>query len=259
MTKKFEDLELQHIAYNAQRTLRSANPSQFEMVKLGELTLLKDRNIAFANQIWGLNEQVFNQLPNILAQYNEISKSPYLDITADNQTEKLKTDLEGLGFEIAEVLNFLTLNLADTKTTKPQHKVERLHNKDADMFLDLLKISGMQPTDEIWQLKKPLYCTDKFRCFVAKIDGELRALATTFVDGQYGLMANAFTQPKFQNLGCQTAILQARLNDAKQIGLTTLIVDVIPNTTSERNCLKIGFKPLETRYIWQKKANKKAR
>lgn len=255
MSKKFEDLEFQHIAYNAQRTLRNADSSQFEIIKFHNLDLLKDQKVAFANQIWGLNEQSIVHLPNALTKYNEISMSPYLEITHDNMTENLKTSLVDLGFESVETLNFLTVNLADIKTAAPKKiTVERLQSQDADMFLNLLKTSGMKPAAEVWQLKKHLYCTDIFRCFVAKVDGHPRALATTFVDQQYGLLANAYTQSNFQNQGCQTALLQARMNDAKQLGLTELIVDVVPNTSSERNCLKVGFKPLNTRHTWHKKS-----
>ena len=178
--------------------------------------------------------------------------SPCIDIKHDDLTDSLKTYLTSLGFELVETLNFLSIQCADIQQTIPKIKVERLQPKHANIFLDLLKTSGLQCTDDIWQLKQQHYCTERFRCFIAKIDGQPRALATTFIDEQYGLLANAFTPADFQNIGCQTALLTARLQDAKSLGLSTLIVDVIPNTTSERNCLKLGFQPLETRYIWQK-------
>lgn len=254
MSEQFKHLEFQHIAYNAQRTLRNANTSQFEIVNFNGLQCLQDQEIAFANQIWGLSEQSIHHLPSALETYDAISKSPELDITDVNLSKNLKSNLETLGFEQIETLDFLSINLNNFIPQKPKITVERLQNSQADTFLDLLKTSGMNPTDDIWKIKKHLYCTDKFRCFVAKIDGQPRAIATTFVDGQYGLLANAYTQPKFQKQGCQTALLQARLNDAKHLGLTELIVDVVPHTTSQRNCLKIGFTPLNTRYIWHKKS-----
>ena len=248
----FKNLELKHIEFNAQRTLRTAKPSLFETRKSGELLLLQDANIAFANQILSLNQQSQIDLADALTSYKKINMSPCIDIKHDDLTDSLKTYLTSLGFELVETLNFLSIQCADIQQTIPKIEVERLQPKHANMFLDLLKTSSLQCTDDIWQLKQQHYCTERFRCFIAKIDGQPRALATTFIDEQYGLLANAFTPADFQNIGCQTALLTARLQDAKSLGLSTLIVDVIPNTTSERNCLKLGFQPLETRYIWQK-------
>lgn len=256
MSQKFETLEHRHIAFNAQRTLRSAKSSQFEIDNFNGLQLLKDSNIAFANQIWGVNEQTIMHLTDAMSVYDEMSMSPEVDIIDVNLTPSVKDQLIDSGFELVETLNFLTINLNQVEITSSDIVVERQNNDDADKFLDLLKTSGLQTTAEIWQLKKQLYCTDTFRCYMAKIDGKACAMATTFIDGQYGLMANAYTHQDYQKQGCQTALLQARINDAKQIGLTDLIVDVVPNTSSERNCLKVGFKPLNTRYIWQRKTQK---
>lgn len=251
-SNKFQNLEIKHIEFNAQRTLRTNKPSRFEICKAQGLVLLKDANIAFANQIWGLNPHSQIQLHDALATYKRISMSPYLDIRGEDLTQNLKQQLQDMEFEIVETLNFLSIIRQDIEPSKPAIEVERLNPQDADMFLALLKTSGIQCDEDIWQLKKHLYCTERFRCYIAKIDGLPRALATTFIEGQYGLLANAFTQPEFQNRGCQTALLTARMQDAKKLNLTALIVDVIPNTVSERNCLKVGFNPLETRYIWQK-------
>ncbi len=252
MSNKFKKLEHNHIAYNAQRTLRTKTESQFKIDNFGSLQLLSDANIAFANQIWGIDEQSIKYLPEAMQIYDNLSMSPELDITDKNLTKKLRENLKKMGFKQIEILNFLVHKEEDFATISPEIEVERLQNEDADTLLKLLKISGMQTTEDIWQLKKHLYCTDLFRCYVAKIDGVVRALATTYVDGQFGLLANAYTQEAFQNQGCQTALIQARISDAKHLGLTDLIVDVLPNTSSESNCLKAGFKPLNTRYIWQK-------
>lgn len=252
--RKFENLEMKHTEFNAQRTLRTLKPSLFETQKFKGLMLLKDENIAFANQIFRVNQQSVNHLADALAIYNDISMSPYLDINQADLSDDLKLHLQNMKFEIVETLNFLSAKCQNISITTPKIEVNRLQPSDADAFLALLQTSGMQCTGEIWQHKKHLYCSDIFRCYIAKIDGQPRALATTFIHKQYGLMANAFTQPDFQNRGCQTALLTARMQDAKQLGLKQLIVDVVPDTASERNCLKAGFEPLETRYIWQKTA-----
>lgn len=254
MIDRFEKLEFSHTAYNARRTLRNANPSQFEIANFNGLKLLKDSEIAFANQIWGLSDQTIGFLPQAMQIYDQLKMSPYLDVAAANLSAALKTQLLDMNFEMIEELNFLSIKLAEIEVKSPQINVEFMQPSGADDFLKLLKTSGMQTTNEIWQLKNHLYCTDKFRCFMAKLDGVPRAMATTYVDGKYGFLANAYTQADFQNQGCQTALLQARIIDAKQLGLGELLVDVVPNTSSERNCLKAGFKPLATRYIWQKKS-----
>lgn len=250
--QKFENLESQHIAFNARRTLRNAKPSLYRKINIKQLILLTDANIAFANQIWGLSPHSMAYFDEALAVYQQLGMSPDVDIRQADLTDQVKKILQDRQFENDEILNFLSVNCQDITPKPVKLEVERLQPKDADVFLNLLKTSGMQCDDDIWQLKKHHYCTDMFRCYIAKIDGQPRALATMYIDKQYGLLANAYTQSEYQNRGCQTALLHARLHDAKNLGLSALIVDVIPDTSSERNCLKVGFKPLETRYIWQK-------
>lgn len=257
MANTINKLEVKHIAYSAQRTLRNATLSDFKTSNYNGLQLLIDKNIGFANQIWGVNEQTIFHLPKALGVYEALSMAPELDIINSNLTAETITKLTSFGFEKTEELNFLSTNMQSYTPINPVVKVTRLHNNNAEMFLKLLETSGMKTTQEIWQLKKHLYCTDTFRCFVAVHNNKPCALATSFVDGDFALLANAYTHTDFQNKGCQMALLQARLNDAKQLGLKQLIVDVEPNTTSERNCVRAGFKPLNSRSIWQKKAQYK--
>ncbi|MCJ8323184.1 MAG: GNAT family N-acetyltransferase [Rhizobiales bacterium] len=251
---KFSNLEINHIAFNAKRTLRTANSSQFELVHMHGLSLLKDAAIGFANQIWGINQQTIAHLPAALAVYANINQSPELDINQTDLTAKIGAQLASLNFEMVELLNFLSLECQaiPAPAVNSDIHVTRLMPSDADLFLALLETSGMQTNAEIWNLKKHLYCTDVFRCFVAKVDGVACGLATLYIDNQFGLLANAFVQPKFRNLGCQSVLLNARLQDAKKSGLKQLIVDVVPNSSSERNCVKFGFKAYETRFIWRK-------
>lgn len=126
------------------------------------------------------------------------------------------------GFQREFDHQFLQLRSRDYHSSDyhPVVRVERWTSTRADDFLALLKTSGLQCSDEIWQAKRHLYCSDAFRCFVAYQGDTPCAWATTYLDDDVATLANAFTQEAARGNGCQTALLHARIRDAIEHGAT---------------------------------------
>lgn len=107
-------------------------------------------------------------------------------------------------------------------------------------------------SDKCVQSGRVMYCTETFRCYVAKINGKPCAWATSFIENEYAILANAYTQEAYRSNGCQTALLRARIEEAIGLGVKVILTDVMPNSISSKNCKSVGFTKSGTRSVWCK-------
>lgn len=170
----------------------------------------------------------------------------FLELSAEGYVEKPSTEKSSAEALIAETSSVEPLSDVGKVT------IERWTQDNADEFLALLKTSGLECSDQIWQQKRALYCTDTFRCYVAKIEGKPCAWATSFINNGHAILANAYTQERYRSKGCQTALLRSRIEDAIALGAKVLLTDVMPNSTSSKNCKSIGFRSVGVRSVWCK-------
>jgi ribosomal protein S18 acetylase RimI-like enzyme len=62
-------------------------------------------------------------------------------------------------------------------------------------------------------------------------------------------MAGAATAPAHRRRGIQSALLSARLTDAKEMGCDVAVITVQPGSRSQQNAQRQGFDLLYTRAI----------
>jgi hypothetical protein len=247
MMRSGDDLLHLCIAYtrfNASRTLGSAAESRFEVRTVAGAHLIMDParpDSGLCNRVWGFRRG----LDEVLAAYGEIR--PQFDLD-DVRPDVVRPLLER-GYRPCESIIYLARRPEPLSTEGPV--VERWTRERADDFRELLGTSGATCTDEIWNLRRALYCTDEFRTYVALVDGEPRAWATLFVADERAYLANAFTQPQFRSRGCHTALLAARMNDSVELGLRWVATDVEANSASHLNCLRTSFEPLASHGWWR--------
>ncbi len=131
--------------------------------------------------------------------------------------------------------------------------VERLGPNDVDRFFDLLQQQGVEFPPEKRARKRPFYCTDRFRCYVARAGaGTACAWTTMYVEGRAAFFGNSFTLPPFRRLGMHSALLAARLNDAADLGLTAAYTDVEYGSQSHSNCERAGMRTLTINTVWSR-------
>lgn len=123
-----------------------------------------------------------------------------------------------------------------------EKRVTRYAATGAADFLRIVEATGSSPLGEgVVASKSRFYCSSEFRCFVARAGGEVEGIATMYVSKGVGWLANAYTFPRARRQGVHGALLDARLADARELGLRQLYTDVVPNDASERNLLRAGF------------------
>ena len=251
---RLTDLDLAYARFNAARTLGDARPSAFRVEHVGDLVVTIDpaRKATYSNRVLGLGAETLDDLDTVLARYEAAGTTPRLDVAAENMNRALNDALTARGFHRASALAYLAAEpgALDLRAVPGAPIVRWAHDR-VDAFLDLLALD--RPISaEIRDLRRAYYCTDGFRTYVAEPDGEPAAWATLFVHADMGLLGNAMTRKPFRGRGLHRALLQARLRDAARLGLTWVVSDVEPDTTSMRNCERAGLELLTTHTIWER-------
>ncbi len=206
----------------------------------------------YTNRILGLNESALGSLDELLGRYDPRTP-PCIDLRIENATAPVVNELLHRRYRPTISLYFLAAQTAG-RQADATHDIRRLGPNEAGAFLDLLETEGGPaiPAD-VRAAKAPYYCTDRFRTFVAQVDGRPVAWATMYVtdDEKHPYFANAFTHEEFRGRGIQRDLLLARMRDAAELGLDTLVTDVVPGTTSLRNCRRAGFEIETANCLWE--------
>jgi GNAT superfamily N-acetyltransferase len=86
--------------------------------------------------------------------------------------------------------------------------------------------------------------------FLAEVDGHPAAAGALFLHEGVALLAGASTIPQFRRRGAQLALLEARLDHAKQAGCDVAMMGAAPGSGSQRNAERAGFRIAYTRLKW---------
>lgn len=97
-----------------------------------------------------------------------------------------------------------------------------------------------------------------WRCYGARVDGEVQACAAMHIHGDLAEFGPAATLEPARGRGCQLALLHRRILDAIEAGCRTFWVETgerIPDklSTSYRNILRAGFEEAYLRPNWRQK------
>jgi GNAT superfamily N-acetyltransferase len=89
-------------------------------------------------------------------------------------------------------------------------------------------------------------------CFLAEIDSQPGATGALFLHDGVALLAGAATVPELRRRGLQNALLQARLQYARDHGCDLCVMVTEAGSNSQRNAERQGFRIAYTRIKWRK-------
>jgi GNAT superfamily N-acetyltransferase len=89
-------------------------------------------------------------------------------------------------------------------------------------------------------------------CFAASVDGTLAATGVLAMHGGIALLAGASTRPAWRRRGAQSALLAARLRQARRAGCDLAMICARPGSDSHRNAERRGFRIAYTRIKWHR-------
>ncbi len=98
---------------------------------------------------------------------------------------------------------------------------------------------------------------DGWRCYVARVDGEVSGCGAMVIENGIAELGIGATLEDARGRGCQTALLRRRIEDAVAAGCHTLFVETgerVPDrpSASYRNILKAGFEEAYLRPNWKR-------
>ena len=89
-------------------------------------------------------------------------------------------------------------------------------------------------------------------CFLATLDGTPAAAGALFLHRGVALFAGAATMPEHRRRGLQGALLEARIQYAREQGCDLAMMVTEPGSNSQRNAQRQGFHIAYSRTKWQK-------
>jgi ribosomal protein S18 acetylase RimI-like enzyme len=152
------------------------------------------------------------------------------------------------GYGIAELNNVLYRPLEAVEAVNSPVGVEIRPGQpeEAERFAKIVSRSFFEKGDEpegFGDLMTPLFRFKSARTFVACLNGTPVAAAAGLLIPQHRVFAlfGAGTLPEFRGRGIQTALLRTRMKAAADAGCEFVVVVTRGGTTSERNCVRLGF------------------
>ncbi|OJJ03315.1 hypothetical protein ASPVEDRAFT_42833 [Aspergillus versicolor CBS 583.65] len=181
--------------------------------------------------------------------FQGINLPPYIDLCPFSHPTARHLFNER-GYTLDSKISVYTLPLHDyeNNNTTTTTEITRVSDTEKDLFTDY-SISGAKslgrPVELLETLAKSATLRSDTRLYLAKIDGQISGSAgLAFLTTPFGQVAELYidsTVPEFRGRGVQTALLRARLADAKAAGVERAVMYARPGEASARNAERVGF------------------
>lgn len=171
--------------------------------------------------------------------------------------------LEARGYRIAGFENVLGLGLdGTTSAAAGATHVSRVAPSEEDAFLDTMLDAFATPDDEgvpshedfpremVARAMRTMARPPAHRRYLARLDGAIAGAGSLWIGDGIAQLSGAATLPTFRRRGVQTALLAARLRDARDAGCELATITTQPGSRSQRNAEQRGFSLLTTRVIF---------
>jgi ribosomal protein S18 acetylase RimI-like enzyme len=149
-------------------------------------------------------------------------------------------------FELNNVL-FRAIDSHDTVEKPKGIEIRPSSPAEAEVFSELVTRSFFdkeKPPADFADMLAPLFHFPECLTFLASANGVPVAAAAGRVIPEHRIFAlfGAGTLPAFRGRGIQTALLRTRMKAAAEAGCEFVVVVTKGGTTSERNCVRLGFR-----------------
>ncbi|RDW72417.1 GNAT family N-acetyltransferase [Aspergillus mulundensis] len=169
------------------------------------------------------------------------------------------------GYQVAwEYMAVHALDLAEWEDDENASNIEiiRVPDNDSEAMALFIRFSvagflaGGRSAHLLQALAEAATLRRDTKLYIAKINGEVAGTAAlAFLDTAFGRVAELYidsTLPGHTGKGVQTALLRARLDDAKKEGFDVAVVTARPGSGSARNAVRVGFGLVYSRKTFSK-------
>lgn len=202
-----------------------------------------------------------SDIDDIEAAYAPVGEHPGLEIVTLGDFASIRR-LEARGYRLQRIELVLGAQLHGLVSDPLPGAIEVTRGPEADWAR--IAVEGFAAAETVDGREKPAESYDRsalervvgqlagvsdVRRYVAHIDGVPAGSASARVDAGLYQLCGAATLPAYRRRGIQTALLTARLSEARAEGCDLAVVSVEPGSRSQANVQRYGFLPLYSRLV----------
>jgi ribosomal protein S18 acetylase RimI-like enzyme len=204
----------------------------------------------FVNRVYGLWPEDAGRSADIAAFYREHGVRGWFELAPSEGFEHLAATLAEVG---AAQTGFHAVLLG---RPLPGERAELAveHAQDPKLFADvLLRGHGVPDAARARDLSSVRRWTeiDGWHLYLARVDGEPAGAALLVLEEGLAYLANASTLPEFRRRGVQTALIAARIADARAGGCEEVCSGTTFGSASQRNLERAGLAVAYTKAVWR--------
>lgn len=209
------------------------------------------------NRVLGIRDTSDYELDGIVDWYRDRGGPCYLDLVPMLTNKRLRERLASRGF-YHETFHTALYCVPSINNAKPREGlvVREIGEAGIEIFSDMYMVymddlglsKSLRRKGEA--LVKIGYPRSGWRLYTVTIEGESAAFGMLHVEDGIASMAGAATVKKYQRMGCQTALINRRLEDAAREGCDLAVTQATPGSVSQRNMERLGFRVAYTKAIW---------
>lgn len=172
----------------------------------------------------------------------------FLQVNTDTASDELKHWIRSKGL-VPHGSGWAKLSLSADAVCLPSQgaavKTRKVRSDEADVF-GAMMCAGFGFPERLTALWAAIVGRDGWSCFYA-LDGNTPVgTGAMFASGSFAWLGGGTTVPSFRNRGAQKALIQARLEDGADRGVSTFVVETeVPSadkaSISNANLVKMGF------------------
>ncbi len=254
-------VEACHLAFWSEKlaVLRSlpGNPYQADIQQFGDALAFvasQTQNDTLLNRVGNISGEDLRYLDSIFEWYSVHSAHCRFDIVPSRAEPALLHALATRGFYQSGFYSAL-YGVPQRHVASPSSiTIRAVLPEESEEFADLyLEGFSIPKTPELgflhesirWLVGKP----DMY-CLLASVDNRPAAMAILYIYEHVGYLATAATLPAFRGRGCQTVLLQKRINLADELGCDLIVGHAGVGTQSQYNMERVGLRIAYTKAIW---------
>jgi len=204
-----------------------------------------------------LDGATVDQLPGIERWLSERGVSGGIDVLPIDASPSVVSVLRGRGYRFVRSLPLL-IQALDEPASRPLGpcvvvEVDVEDPEFVETYLAGYEVPAVQRA-ELGADDVVRWRAESARCFLARLDGRPIAAATLVVHDKIARLANCVTLPEARSRGAQAALIAARLQCSRDLGIELAIADAQLDGPSYRNLTRAGFRLGAAIAQWRKPA-----
>ena len=237
----------------------SGNPMGVDIQKFGNATAFSVKNIPGPsfNTVKGLKDGD-EKIVNLIIEYYQDRGIPVrFELTPMHASSDLLSYLSEVGLHQTDFHTTLYGALSEElMPIDPEINIRKLKRNEFDTFADIYTRGFQMPSflkSGIAQNNEVLYDNDNWSFYLASVENELAGIGALFIKDGIATLAAAATVPHLRNNGIQSALITARINQAKMLDSKLVVGQTKFASVSQNNMERAGMKIAYTKAIWVEK------